>query len=167
MTPDDETLAARLRALKDFQRHSAEGLEPDAEGATAARDFQASVLSGEPRPERPLGVRVPKEWHEFRVPSIYFQPAHDHDKACNRALSREPNVYVRRARKQLGLRPTGPVYQEDLAKLSPFSRKLVDVVALRASRTLPPKQQSLWSTLSLVLAGAAMLYGLVAGWGRK
>lgn len=147
MTPDE------LRALHDFQRHSAEGLEPGVEGETIGLETARALRAHE-------ATRV-------RMPSVHYRSAHDHDRAMNRALSREPNVYVRRARRQLGLRPTGFVYHEDLQRLPPACRRAVDVVALRASQSLPPRRSGLSGFTLLLMAGAALYNLAVAGWGRR
>lgn len=154
---DEDSLEARQRALRDFQRHSAEGLEPGAEGVNIGAKTAESLRLQ----ERPLGVKVPKDLSEARFPAIFYVATHDRGAAVRRAMWEEPNVYVRRARKALGLRPTGNVYRDDLLRL-PFGcqLKLLRVGAL-ASPEPPPvrKRLSTWQLYSLMAAG---LFGLTA-----
>ena len=100
--------------------------------------------------DRPLGTRVPKDLSEAQTPLVSFLPSWDPCQVAAHVRER-PNVYVRRARKALGLRPEGPVYQHDSAGMPPACQEAFERVVERAARQphLETLTLSAWLTAGL------------------
>jgi hypothetical protein len=114
-----------------------------------------------------LGTRVPKDLSEMNPYLSLGLATHDHAKAQRLAFSDSPNVYVRRARANLGIRPTGAIFYRDLIAMPSANKTWVMRVADRASRCPRPPmpKRDLW----ILMAGAAYALMMVASqaWGRK
>jgi hypothetical protein len=124
------------------------------------------VLSWTGYPDRPLGTRVPRDLSEARLPSIVWTSPVDRAANFQEAMVERPNVYVRRVRKALGLRPTGAVHRHDLLRLPVGCLTSLNRVGQRAQPEPARRRFSPLEVMALVAAGAMAAFMAFFG-GRR